>query len=303
METTMTDLDHEAEALALADATLSAENEEALHGEEPQAQPQPGAEQPQPGAGQQQPGQQATGQVVTQQPEPRTADHVPLAVYLEQREQAKEYQRRLAQYEQQRQQPQQQQPDPFMHPDQFADSRIQAAVAPIISQLQAVVANNNLSAARAIHGQELADRAYQEFDKALPTMSPFEAAQVMQAQNPFVAAVEWHGRREILQQVGNDPNAYRERLLQEALQDPDFLARAREVISARIEGRQPQPTQQQTLPPRNEAGQFVAAPPARKLLPSVNRAGSGQQAMSAAPVALDDMELAEEILSMREEPT
>jgi hypothetical protein len=287
----------------LADATLSAENEDALHGEEPQAQPQPGAEQPQPGA-EQQSGQQAAGQVATQQPEPRTADHVPLAVYLEQREQAKEYHRRLAQYEQQRQQQQpQQQPDPFMHPDKFADSRIQAAVAPIISQMQAIVANNNLSAARAIHGQELADRAYQEFDKALPQMSPYEAAQVMQAQNPFVAAVEWHRRREILQQVGDDPNAYRERLLQEALTDPDFLARAREVISARMEGRQPQQQPQQALPPRNEAGQFVAAPPARKLLPSVNRAGSGQQAMSAAPVALDDMELAEEILSMREEPT
>jgi len=295
----MTDLDHEAEALALADATLSADTEEALHAQEPQAQPAPEPQaQPQPG---QQPGQQVA------QPEPRTADHVPLAVYLEQREKAKDYERRLALYEQQqRQQPQPapDAPDPFMHPDKFADSRIQAAVAPIISQLQAVVANNNLSAARAIHGQELADRAYQEFDKALPQMSPYEAAQVMQAQNPFVAAVEWHRRREILTQVGDDPNAYRERLLQEALTDPDFLARAREAISARMEGRQPQQQPQQTLPPRNEAGQFVAAPPARKpLLPSVNRAGSGQQAMSAAPVALDDLELAEEILSMRDEPT
>jgi hypothetical protein len=289
------DLDHEAEALALADATLSAASEEALHTDEPALQPQPAAAEPQPGTEPQQAAPQ-TGQPVVQ------ATHVPLPTYLEERERAQEMARRLAQYDAQAraaQQPPKPEPDPFMHPDQFADARIQAAVAPIVSQLQAVVANNNLAAARAIHGQEKADLAYQEFDKALPQMSPFEAAQVMQAQNPFVAAVRWHAHREILKQVGDDPNAYRERLLQEALTDENFLARAREAISARMAGRAPQP--QTALPPRNEAGQFTAAPP-QKALPSVNRVGSSQQAMSAQPVALDDLELAEEILSMREEP-
>ena len=299
------DLDHEAEALALADATLSAENEEALQAQEPAPIAAPGSE----GAPGAQPGEPtaaapalAPGQApppAAQQPgQQLQPDQVILT-----RAQAQEIERRLALYDQQTKaaQPKPEPPDPFMHPDKFADHRIQQAIAPIVSQLQAVVANNNLAAARAIHGQEKADRAYQEFDRALPTMTPFEAAQVMQAANPFVAAVQWHTRREILQQVGDDPNAYRERLLQEALQNPDFLARAREAISARMSGRAPQP---QALPPRNEAGQFIAAPPtAQRLLPSVNRSGSAQQAMSAAPVALDDMELAEEILSMREEPT
>jgi hypothetical protein len=289
------DLDHEAEALALADATLSADSEEALHAEAPPPQQAPAEPQPAPQA--QQPLGQEPGQAQPSQ--------VPLPTYLEERERGQEMARRLAQYEAREraaQAPKVEAPDPFMHPDKFADSRIQAAVAPIISQLQEIAANNNLAAARAIHGQEKADLAYQEFDKALPQMSPFEAAQVMQAQNPFVAAVQWHARREILQQVGDDPNAYRERLLQEALQDEIFLARAREAISARMSGRAPQAP---ALPPRNEAGQFVAAPPAQpqRLLPSVNRSGSAQSAMSAQPVALDDMELAEEILSMREEPT
>jgi hypothetical protein len=283
------DLDHEAEALALAEATLSADSEEALHGEEPaaQAQPQPGAE-PQPQA--QQPAPQAQQPVPQAQP-----DQVVLT-----RAQAQEIERRLALYDQQQKaaQPKPEAPDPFVNPTQFADSRIQQAIAPIVSQLQAVVANNNLAAARAIHGAEKADLAYQEFDRALPTMSPFEAAQVMQAANPFVAAVQWHTRRENLTKVGDDLNAYNERLLQEALQDPNFLARAREAISAQMSGRAPQP---QALPPRNEAGQFIAAPP-QKSLPSVNRSGSAQSAMSAQPVALDDLELAEEILSMEREP-
>jgi hypothetical protein len=286
------DLAHEAEQLALAEATLAAPDEATLHAEPAPATPEPAPVEPAPGAL-----TPAPGDVTPPAPAAPT-----MSEFLALRDQAAESQRRLAQYEaaQQaaRQQQSQQQPDPFMHPDKFADARIQAAIAPVISQLQAVVANNNLAAARAVHGQELADKAYQEFDKALPTMSPFEAAQVMQAPNPFVAAVQWHRRREILQQVGDDPNAYRERLLQEALQDQDFLTRAREVISARMSGR---PTQ--ALPPRNEAGQFVAPPPAAKLLPSVNRTGSAQQAMSAQPVALDDLELADEILNMREEPT
>jgi hypothetical protein len=286
------DLDHEAEALALADATLSAESEEALH-DEPvaQAQPQPGAE-PEPQV--QQPAQQAQAPQAQPQAQP---DQVVLT-----RAQAQEIERRLALYDQQQKaaQPKPEAPDPFVNPTQFADSRIQQAIAPIVSQLQAVVANNNLAAARAIHGAEKADLAYQEFDRALPTMSPFEAAQVMQAANPFVAAVQWHTRRENQTKVGDDLNAYNERLLQEALQDPNFLARAREAISAQMSGRAPQP---QALPPRNEAGQFIAAPPTtQKSLPSVNRSGSAQSAMSAQPVALDDLELAEEILSMEREP-
>jgi len=79
-----------------------------------------------------------------------------------------------------------------------------------------------------------------------------------QRPNVYENAAELMRERSLLSELGGDPKAYRERILNEALADPDFQARAIEAARAQAGG----PAQAQ-----------IARPLVR--LPSVNRSGSG----------------------------
>jgi hypothetical protein len=185
-------------------------------------------------------------------------------------------------------------PDPFLNPEQFAQTQIQTAIAPIDQRLTVALARINFAEARAVHGAELAEKAYQEFDKAMPEMTPAERATVMGAPNPFVAAVAWMRRRDALVEVGDDVGAYRERLREELLKDPEFLGRAIEAARSTAAGGNSAASQ-----PRTQAGQFASPTAKPASLPSVNRAGADT---NAALVRHDpsDMELVDEVLTGRE---
>jgi hypothetical protein len=81
------------------------------------------------------------------------------------------------------------------------------------------------------------EKAQAEFDGALASLHPSEIARVMEAPNPLAAAVGWLRQRELLAEVGSDPKAYRERILKEALTDPEFLAQAIEAGRTAAGGR------------------------------------------------------------------
>ena len=141
----------------------------------------------------------------------------------------------------QRPQPQQQQP-PAEPPDMFADP--EGFRRHVIEQANAAAQYRHVEAslqdAAETHGENF-QTAYRELQNLGQSErqqfgnSP-SIARIWNAPNPGRALMSWHAQQSTLKEVGNDPNAWLERKLQERLNDPDFLAAA--VERARGSARQ-----------------------------------------------------------------
>ncbi len=70
--------------------------------------------------------------------------------------------------------------------------------------------------------------------------------QVMQSPDPGETLVQLYKRERVVKEVGDDPNTYIQKKLEEALNDPEFLAKALEKAKGVASV---QPTQQVKLPP------------------------------------------------------
>jgi hypothetical protein len=210
-------------------------------------------------------------------PEPEIR-HVPLAELLDERDRRKAAEQRVAQYERSERERREQQPAPdhILNPNEFTDNRVQQILAPILQPLYQHVVHTNRALAVSTHGQEAVDAAEKAFNEewSQGRMDRAENFRVMSQPNPFMAAVEWHRNRTVLSEVGNDPAAYRQRLADELLRNPEFLARAIEAARAggasrpvtaapRVAGSRPQPRPNGGLPPSlNRQGPPGGQPPA-----------------------------------------
>ena len=214
-------------------------------------------------------------------PEPRAEHGVPIGEYLREREERLNYQRQLEAYRA-REAPAAR-PDPFLDPQGFVNAQLRAEMDPVLRQLSVAIAHNNKATASSVHGAELTERAQAEFDKALPGLDPAERSRVMGSPNPFLAAVDWLKQKELLAEIGGDAKSYRERILNEALADPEFLGRASEAARSFAAGKVRSLSRASTKP---------------QALPSLNRSGS---AASSATLTREptDIELAEEALARR----
>jgi hypothetical protein len=169
-------------------------------------------------------------------PRAESAAGTSIKEYLDERDRRIDLERRVRDAETQLMQRQQQQapaygPDPFMDPAGFANARINEQLAPIRAHLAQQAMRGQIADATAAHGRDLLQKAADAFDAAAPTMHPIEAASVMESLNPFKAAVDWMRRRDMQREVGTDPNAYRERVVADALRrDPAFMRRAQEAL-------------------------------------------------------------------------
>jgi hypothetical protein len=207
-------------------------------------------------------------------PAPEPQRHtVPLNELLDERDRRRQAEQRLQEFEAERQRVQEQPIDPIMRPDEYFDRRFAAAVDPLRRQFTMQLANANKALAAAQHGPELVEEAQKAFDAevAAGRLHPAEHARVFTAANPFQAAVEWHNNRRLVAEVGNDPKAYRDRLLEEALSDPAFLGRALEAARAQASGRP------MTVAPQRQAPRASTVPAQAAgrtpLPPSLNRQG------------------------------
>jgi hypothetical protein len=108
------------------------------------------------------------------------------------------------------------------------------AVAPLFRQVQQHLMFNARLAATSAYGTEKIDAAEQAFLGAFNAgrLDPHEAQRVLDSPNRWVAAVEWFDRQTVLAEVGTDPAAYRQRVLDGALKDPAFLQKAVETARA-----------------------------------------------------------------------
>jgi hypothetical protein len=197
-------------------------------------------------------------------PQAEKVDHrIPLTELLNEREkrQSEQRQREALQreLEQLRQQMQpQKQPDPVQVPDQFAnpeaynqywEQRIASQQQTVDQRFREQEANFSLRLAHMQHGEKF-EAAYQALLEQSANGDKTAAQQVANSPDPGRTLMSWYQREQVIAQVGTNPEEYVQKKLEEALSDPEFLAkaleRARGVAST-------QPTQVKLPPSLNKA--------------------------------------------------
>jgi chorismate mutase len=158
---------------------------------------------------------------------------------------------RLAALERQNQ-PKPEPVDIFADPNAWAQQQL----SPLEQRMQSLTMNLTLRASRAenvaIHGRETVNAAEKAIEEAMRTGDPEIPglkAKMLASDDPVGVAVDWHKSRSLLKETGGDLNAYRQRILDEAMKDPAFQAKVIEATRAQAGGGQAQPQTITRLPP------------------------------------------------------
>lgn len=187
-----------------------------------------------------------------QQEDPGANRHVPLSEMLAER---KKFQDRLAEAERYKQEAdqlrqfvaqfqqanavQQPPPDIFEDPDRFLESRL----TPYQQQMENMRLDMSEDRAREKHGDAVVDEAFQAAQAA------GILANFVRTRHPYGELVQWHQKTKVLQEVGSDPQAYRQRLEQEIRQQV-----MEELKSGRAPGGNPPPRFPTSLADQTNAG-------------------------------------------------
>lgn len=157
--------------------------------------------------------------------------------------------------------------DPIVDPDGFVKSLNEQ----FEQKLRAERLNNNLAIAHVKHGETF-EKAYEALLGERNSGNMPLVNQLTATANPGEAIVQWYRNQQTLKEVGNDPQAYRQKLRDELLKDPDFVKAA--VEAARASAGQPNTGQRSVV----------------QMPPSLSRvAGSSK---NADPIDTDDSDKA-----------
>jgi hypothetical protein len=167
-------------------------------------------------------------------------DHrIPLTELLNEREkrQAEQRQREALQRELEtlRQQlqppkPKEEAPDQFQDPqgyNAFWERRLAEQSQTVEQRFRNQEANFSLRLAHMQHG-ELFEKAYQALLDTAEKGDKTAAQAVANSPDPGQTLVNWYKREQVIAQVGTNPEEYVQKKLEEALSDPEFLAKALE---------------------------------------------------------------------------
>lgn len=126
--------------------------------------------------------------------------------------------------QQPREQPQEEKKDeidPLLDPKGYA------------KQVREDVMNQLLAERREESLQNAAEKYKDEFAEAYQAaqqkIDPALKARMHSSRNPGETLIQWHREQKTMREVGNDPNAWLEKKLEERLKDPTFLAKAVEL--------------------------------------------------------------------------
>lgn len=150
---------------------------------------------------------------------------------------------RLAGLEKPKEQTKQEEIDPLIDPQGFA-KRIESSFNQRLTEIQL---NNNLALAHVRHGEKF-EKAYEALLQSAQTGNRQLVSQLTSQPNPGEAIVKWYSDQETLREVGGDPASYKQKLLDEALKNPEFLAKAIEAAKVSAGG-QSKPNNVTQLPP------------------------------------------------------
>lgn len=146
------------------------------------------------------------------------------------------------------------QPEPvdiFADPNAWAEQQL----SPFERRMADMQTNMVLGISRAqnyaLHGKDAVNEAEKAVGEAMQSRDPEVAglrAKMLASDDPVGIAIEWHKSRSLLKETGGDLNAYREKALEAALNDPAFLAKALERAKVQAGG-QPQVQNRIQMPP------------------------------------------------------
>lgn len=150
-------------------------------------------------------------------------------------------------------------PDLYENPEGFVDHRNSQAIEPIkneISQLREYYSQRD---AVREHGAEKVEAACKALDKSLRSRDPEATAvyqRAMSSIDPFGDIMRWHKKQTIFSTIGDDPDAFVERQIEERLKDPTYQAKMLERIRGTAQAR---PSTVTPLPPSLNRATSAAA--------------------------------------------
>jgi len=144
-------------------------------------------------------------------------------------------------------------------------------------ELRKIRLENNLAISAIVYKEDFPP-AYEAFVKAVEGGDRATATRVFNSADPGGSIVAWHRERKTLDEIGNDPASYVQKKLDEALNDPEFLAKALERAKAQATG---QPAAQPGAPAARP-NLKTQLPPSLRTMPGAAAAsdGTGIQHMS-----------------------
>jgi hypothetical protein len=147
------------------------------------------------------------------------------------RAEARELRGRLEALERGQRQPQRSEHDKPQEPDMFADPEGWAnnQRAQITRAFEERRINGSFAEAEEEHGEKFVTA----FKALQGTGNPNLVSEIVNSHNPGKLLMRWHERQALMGEIGNDPAAYRERVRQELLSDPQ--TRQRVITGARQE--------------------------------------------------------------------
>lgn len=217
-------------------------------------------------------------QPVAQQPQ-EDAHRVPLRELLDERDKRQALQRQIEELRRQVQPKEAPKaPEFWEQPEGNIDHRVQQAVQPLVQELIMQREQTSRALAAMKHGEDKVNEAFEDMKARIQAgdqSAQFDYQRVMAQPNQYDALVQLHQQRKALSEIGNDPNAYREKLLAEALNDQAFLAKALEAAKAKASS-------------NPSVVSFTA--PKSKGLPSISNVGAaGSVGGNTADISDDDM--------------
>ena len=105
-------------------------------------------------------------------------------------------------------------------PEATIDNRITQAFAPLQQSMAAQREQFSATLAVEKYGQEAVDAAYDEMKQRMarnPGQARFDHERIMASPHPYGALVEWHKQQQTMNEIGNDPAAYKEKVISEYL--------------------------------------------------------------------------------------
>lgn len=155
--------------------------------------------------------------------------------------------------------PQQPVPDIFEDGAGFVDHRTRAAIEPVKSELQQLREFYSQRDAVRDHGAEKVRAAFVALDQAAKSGDEEARAaveRVKSSMDPFGDIVKWHKKQTVFSTIGDDPESFVERQIEERLKDPTYQAKLLERIRGVAQGR---PSTVTPLPPSLNRATSAAA--------------------------------------------
>jgi hypothetical protein len=159
---------------------------------------------------------------------PKDEAHIPAWRLREESEARRQAERR---YEELQAQLRQQAPSPqqgldiFENPSEFVQQQFKPYLEQIRADLQMQREGMSLDWALRSHGNEKVAAARQALEAGLShgdNAAKNTYQQAMQSHDPYGVIVRWHNEREVMASTGGNLDAYRQRILDEALKDPEY---------------------------------------------------------------------------------